>query len=178
MQSRREAQMFCPQCGHQQVSDEIRFCSRCGLSLGLMTDLLGKDANQLKRQKREMLGIGFMMATVLMLLNFIIVFGVVTLPHLANPAFLWIWISFVLCSFVTGGLGLANLIRGGFFKKLTERDALLRLMQAEQKRQTLAEKAKRAAGEEQLRRLVEPASVTESTTRELEAIPKPNKELV
>jgi hypothetical protein len=144
-----------------------------------MTDLLGKDANQLKRQKREMLGIGFMMATVLMLLNFIIVFGLVTLPHLGSPpVFLWIWISFVLCSFVTGGLGLANLIRGGFFKKLKERDAVLRLMQAEQERQTLTEKAKRAAGEEPLRRLVEPASVTESTTRELEAIPKPNKELV
>ena len=169
--------MFCPQCGHQQVSDDIRFCSRCGLSLGLMTDLLGKDANQLKRQKREMLGIGFMMATVLMLLNFIIVFGVVTLPHLGNaPAFLWIWITFVLCSLVTGALGLANLIRGGFFKKLTERDALLRLMQAEQKRQTLAEKAKRAPGEEPIPRLVEPASVTETTTRELETIPKARRD--
>jgi hypothetical protein len=25
--------MFCPQCGQQQPSDEIRFCARCGLSL-------------------------------------------------------------------------------------------------------------------------------------------------
>ena len=25
--------MFCPQCGQQQLSDEIRFCPRCGLSL-------------------------------------------------------------------------------------------------------------------------------------------------
>ena len=25
--------MHCPKCGQQQVSDEVRFCSRCGLSL-------------------------------------------------------------------------------------------------------------------------------------------------
>src|SRR5262245_2787016 len=25
--------MHCPKCGQQQVSDEIRFCSRCGLPL-------------------------------------------------------------------------------------------------------------------------------------------------
>lgn len=25
--------MFCPQCGQQQPSDEVRFCPRCGLSL-------------------------------------------------------------------------------------------------------------------------------------------------
>lgn len=26
--------MFCPRCGQQQVSDEMRYCSRCGLPLG------------------------------------------------------------------------------------------------------------------------------------------------
>ena len=25
--------MFCPNCGQQQISEEMRFCSRCGLSL-------------------------------------------------------------------------------------------------------------------------------------------------
>ncbi len=25
--------MYCPRCGQQQVSDEMKFCSRCGLSL-------------------------------------------------------------------------------------------------------------------------------------------------
>ena len=25
--------MFCPKCGQQQLSDEVRFCSRCGLAL-------------------------------------------------------------------------------------------------------------------------------------------------
>ncbi len=32
--------MFCPQCGQQQVSDEVRFCSRCGFQLGVVSGLL------------------------------------------------------------------------------------------------------------------------------------------
>jgi hypothetical protein len=32
--------MFCPQCGQQQVSEETRFCSRCGFQLGLVSQLL------------------------------------------------------------------------------------------------------------------------------------------
>ena len=32
--------MFCPRCGQQQVSDEVRFCSRCGLPLGSVPALL------------------------------------------------------------------------------------------------------------------------------------------
>ena len=34
--------MHCPQCGQQQVSDEMRFCSRCGFPLGVVTELLSK----------------------------------------------------------------------------------------------------------------------------------------
>jgi hypothetical protein len=32
--------MFCPQCGQQQVSGEVRFCSRCGFQLGGVSGLL------------------------------------------------------------------------------------------------------------------------------------------
>jgi hypothetical protein len=32
--------MYCPQCGQQQVSDELRFCSRCGFQLNGVTELL------------------------------------------------------------------------------------------------------------------------------------------
>jgi len=77
------------------------------------------------RKKREVTGIGLMMATVLMLINFIIVFGAITLPHLTNPVFLWIWASFVIASLIIGGFGVANLIRGDFFKRLKLREARL-----------------------------------------------------
>jgi len=32
--------MFCPHCGQQQISDEVRFCSRCGFALGGVAELL------------------------------------------------------------------------------------------------------------------------------------------
>ena len=32
--------MYCPNCGQPQMSDEMRFCSRCGLSLSGLTEWL------------------------------------------------------------------------------------------------------------------------------------------
>lgn len=32
--------MFCPRCGQQQVSAELRFCSRCGLPLNLVAEVV------------------------------------------------------------------------------------------------------------------------------------------
>jgi hypothetical protein len=158
--------MFCPKCGHRQVSNEARFCARCGLPLGPVTDLVADSSQQLQREKRELTGVGLMMGTVLMLINFLIVFGTVVLPHVANPIFLWIWLFFVVSSLGIGGLGLANLIRGGFFKRLKERERRLELMK---ERQTLPEEVKSTSiGPETMPRLVQPSSVTETTTRELE----------
>ena len=36
--------MFCPRCGQQQVSNEMRFCSRCGLPIGGLMEWLGRAA--------------------------------------------------------------------------------------------------------------------------------------
>ena len=35
--------MFCPKCSQPQASDNMRFCSRCGLPLALVADLLAHD---------------------------------------------------------------------------------------------------------------------------------------
>ena len=32
--------MFCPRCGQQQMSGDLRFCSRCGLPLGIVSEVL------------------------------------------------------------------------------------------------------------------------------------------
>lgn len=32
--------MYCPRCGQQQVTEDTKFCSRCGFPLGLVTELL------------------------------------------------------------------------------------------------------------------------------------------
>jgi hypothetical protein len=35
--------MYCPKCGQQQLSDEMRFCSRCGFQLGALTALIANN---------------------------------------------------------------------------------------------------------------------------------------
>ena len=32
--------MHCPRCGQQQISEETKFCSRCGFPLGLVSEIL------------------------------------------------------------------------------------------------------------------------------------------
>lgn len=34
--------MFCPQCGQQQVSEDIKFCSRCGMPLGTVSEVISQ----------------------------------------------------------------------------------------------------------------------------------------
>ncbi len=165
--------MFCPQCGHRQASNDMRFCSRCGLSLGLVTDVLANSTDQIQREKREITGISLMMATVFILLNFMIVFGLVALPHLANPVFWWIWLSFVVTSLIVGGFALTNLIRGGYFKRLKERESRLHLLKVAEERHVSSKDAITASiAAEATPLLAEPASITETTTRELETVPR------
>jgi len=35
--------MHCPQCGQRQLSDDVRFCSRCGFHLGVVSELLSSN---------------------------------------------------------------------------------------------------------------------------------------
>lgn len=35
--------MYCPKCSQQQISEEVRFCSRCGFQLGIVSELLETD---------------------------------------------------------------------------------------------------------------------------------------
>lgn len=50
--------MHCPRCGQQQISEEIKFCSRCGLPLGLIAEVVAGDGTlpeleALQQQKRK-----------------------------------------------------------------------------------------------------------------------------
>ena len=42
--------MYCPNCGQQQISDEMRFCSRCGLALSGLAEWLAGGALPARRQ--------------------------------------------------------------------------------------------------------------------------------
>lgn len=39
--------MFCPKCSQQQLSDEVRFCSRCGFQLAAVSEILRNDGTVL-----------------------------------------------------------------------------------------------------------------------------------
>ena len=46
--------MYCPRCGQQQISDEMRFCSRCGLLMsGLAKWLAGGEAPAAREQETQ-----------------------------------------------------------------------------------------------------------------------------
>jgi hypothetical protein len=71
--------MHCPQCGQQQLSGELRFCSRCGFPLGGVSELLAsggqlptqEDANA--RRKRSPRYEGIRQGVILFFLGAIVV---------------------------------------------------------------------------------------------------------
>jgi len=50
--------MYCPKCSQQQISDNIRYCSRCGFPLNVVVDLLAYDgvlaALEMKGKQQEL----------------------------------------------------------------------------------------------------------------------------
>src|SRR2546423_8465367 len=45
--------MFCPRCGQQQASEEVRFCSRCGLQLDALTEFVESGGRLASRDASE-----------------------------------------------------------------------------------------------------------------------------
>lgn len=45
--------MYCPNCGQQQISDEMRFCSRCGIALSGLMEWLSRGAVPAKDEAKS-----------------------------------------------------------------------------------------------------------------------------
>ena len=45
--------MFCPRCGQQQASEEVRFCSRCGLQLDALAEFVESGGRLASRDASE-----------------------------------------------------------------------------------------------------------------------------
>ena len=45
--------MYCPNCGQQQISEEMRFCSRCGLALSGLAEWLAGGRLPLQRSEEQ-----------------------------------------------------------------------------------------------------------------------------
>ncbi len=80
--------MYCPYCGQQQISDEVRFCSRCGFPLAGLAQLLANGgafplpANEVGKAKLSPKQRGIRQGVFLGLLGTIIVplLGVINAP--------------------------------------------------------------------------------------------------
>src|SRR5688572_3489068 len=46
--------MYCPRCGQQQISDEMKFCSRCGLLMSGLAEWLAGGAPAGREQETQM----------------------------------------------------------------------------------------------------------------------------
>jgi hypothetical protein len=96
--------MFCPSCGQEQIAEDTRFCSRCGLLLTAVSDVMHNNgllpqnllpavSNRKWYQKR-----GFKQGLFIFLLSFLIVPLIAILTVAADGEFYAVVISAILLS--------------------------------------------------------------------------------
>jgi hypothetical protein len=173
--------MYCPQCG-TQTEQQTKFCKACGLKLTDHARLLEEPREaermseaQVRREKQLMIGVILTIVSLSDLLLFFIIFAATTLPFVSRsqllPGLLML-VSFLAGALIPGGIGVAKLVRSGFFKNLRERQLRYELALIEQKRKALEASAESAAPDiNVLPRPAEAISITERTTRELQGAP-------
>ncbi|MBA2734750.1 MAG: zinc ribbon domain-containing protein [Acidobacteria bacterium] len=104
--------MYCPQCGQQQASSEMRFCSRCGFPLGGVVELLAGGGvlqsvggEELREQALSPRRRGVRQGVVMMLLGTVIVpvLGILN-AHQEQTTMLEILVAISAVIFFAGGL--------------------------------------------------------------------------
>lgn len=65
--------MHCPRCGHQQSSDEIRFCTKCGLAMNDVKEILNPEKREKKAKTTGTVSRGIRQGLGLMLFGFVLV---------------------------------------------------------------------------------------------------------
>ena len=114
--------MHCPRCGQQQVSEETKFCSRCGFQLSLVGELLhhGGTLPQLAsiEQKRTFLnkknGVGFSFIWLIFFLFLTAIWGILDVEELAG-----------ICA-VTGIFGFVAIVIGSLIMLPSSRNTFYR----------------------------------------------------
>jgi hypothetical protein len=103
--------MHCPQCGQQQVSGEVRFCSRCGFPLGGVIELLAQGGNlpvvqvEAEKRKRSPRYEGIRQGVILLMLGTVLVplLGILDSFQRNGSTFLDILVSMSAVIFFVGG---------------------------------------------------------------------------
>lgn len=65
--------MHCPRCGHPQTSDKIRFCTKCGLAMNDVKELLVPQMGEVKEKKKNKIGKAVRQGLGLMLFGFVLI---------------------------------------------------------------------------------------------------------
>lgn len=65
--------MHCPQCGRQQTSDKIRFCTGCGSALNDVKELLILNSRKIEEGKKSKIGTGVRQGLALFLFGLVLV---------------------------------------------------------------------------------------------------------
>lgn len=165
--------MYCPRCGHQQSSDKLRFCSRCGLPLEdvgdalAVSDLSVNREAKLQREKREVMGITLIFIGFLVSLIYLIVFGLMALVKNSDQSLVKLWITFLSIALILGAMGIFNLIRSGFFTRLDQRLNRVLERMKKQQRTLQAPDTGKIIEEKNILHIEAAPSVTEGTTRKL-----------
>lgn len=108
--------MYCPNCGQQQVSDEMRFCSRCGFQLSWVREMIHSGGALVERETgvSDHLFKAFrgMRTGVWLLLAAVLAFFVFGLITAIDDDFAILLILPVLCFLI----GFARLLYGAFIE--------------------------------------------------------------
>lgn len=167
--------MYCPSCAHENQAD-TKFCTRCGTNLGLVSEALGRNPGGMRHidervakvikdyyhgRRDTITGIVLLPAAVKAIL-LLVMFG---LPPVAS-FFIFSWMIFWGISALASGLG-KWVAASGELKALGYQPPSSKLWLQVQK---LLSRGQSAQPTNSLAERVEiPTSVTEHTTRELEA---------
>jgi uncharacterized membrane protein YciS (DUF1049 family) len=178
--------MFCPQCG-APAEATTKFCKSCGLKLAehgrLLEEQRGEgpgNTPEWLREKRVSTGVILLLVSVFNLLLFFLIFGVTALSNLGNPEFRTAGttelVVFLLTSLLTAGIGIGNLVAGGFFRNFRERQLKVELALLEQRRKKLENQTQKSpAALPPPSHEADVPGVTEHTTRELAPIAVTNR---
>lgn len=104
--------MHCPQCGQQQVSGDVRFCSRCGFPLGGVIELLANGGNlprieaQAGKRNRSPRYEGVRQGVLMMFLGAVIVplLGILNSFQTSGSTFLEVLTAMSAVIFFVGGM--------------------------------------------------------------------------
>jgi hypothetical protein len=173
-----EVHMFCPQCSQQQLSENVRFCSRCGFSLRIVAELIENDGSLVERPTREAESHlsprqkGVRLGALMMLTSLLIALVQALMPTLVDKLVV-LAAPVVICFFV----GFVRLFYAVFFEDGTKRPQ--RIADSSGKARELRESADASlsAGESipvhnrrrvNMAEMTRPLSITEGTTELLE----------